>query len=82
MTDDELFTIGLYRICEQLHMSGNGSADPMFADERAEMVAYLEKRLSNWHSTTPRAFGFDTSMKELVRATLAEELHALRVERT
>jgi hypothetical protein len=71
----------LSEICQQLHMSGNGSSDLMFADEREAMVAYLLKRIADWKLSDPASDAYDNAVKALLRATIAEEPYAQRCSR-
>jgi len=69
-TDDQLFEMGLYTICQTLIMSNDGSADPLPLENKENYIRYLTKRLSEWekHPEGP----FSVAVKFLVRNTLIE----------
>lgn len=67
--DDDLFRIGLLPLATALVQSVNGSADPWDADYTVRVVAYLERRLSNWRPSDSRR---DCAAYAYVRAALDE----------
>lgn len=48
MSDDELFSIGILQIAEQIVMSCNGSADPLDDETLWAYWDYLRRRRSTW----------------------------------
>jgi hypothetical protein len=70
VTDEDLFRLGIYRICEALHMSANGSSDPL-PDETRELYAdYLSRRIKDWDIVSSSMF--DDAMFILVNAAIDE----------
>ena len=63
----------LPEVCLRLRMACNGAADP-WLDEKVEAVlAYLQKRLDNWHpSVSKREEILDGTVRLMVLATLVE----------
>lgn len=73
MSDNEqLWREGLLSICQRLHMSLCGSADPLSDAERTKVVDYLQWRLDHWKESDPWAVAYDTFVKFLVQSVLTE----------
>lgn len=59
--------------CEALHMSNNGSSDPLPSAVADDLRAWLTWRLEHW-TPTPRGTdpAYDNAYRSLVAATLLE----------
>lgn len=74
MTEEEMFEIGIFEICQSLHMANHGASDPLPDSERDQLIAYLKKRVVEWrHPTRVVPWShFDACVLALVLATIAE----------
>ena len=71
--EEQLFKTGLYAICEMLHMSRFGSADPIHPEEVEQLIAYLKKRIEEWTPSGNTSWKrFDDAVKEVVLAAIEE----------
>lgn len=73
MTEDELFQMGLLKICQTMRMSSIGAANPLPDDEENAMRSYLYKRLGEWKPSTDRISApYDNTVKQLIEDTIRE----------
>lgn len=75
--EEKLFDLGLYRICSALHISANGSGDPLPDDVRDKYVEYLKYRIEKW-TYHKHSVSFDVAMLALCFAALTDVERDLR----
>lgn len=76
--------MGLLEICQAVHMTENGSADPLTEEEEQKFIAILENARDNWDFRTEHhdmlgriemgnkfySFRYDMAVLALIEATL------------
>lgn len=74
LSEDNLAHTGLLHLCQSIHMDATGASEPMWSTHRAQVRAYLQKRLETWRS--PSSF-YDEAVRRLVTVALAsgQEAH-------
>lgn len=63
----------IHDVCELLHMSANGSSDPISDEKRDALRSWLSRRLEEWRQPTSE---YDAAFKALIEATLAEHVES------
>ena len=66
---DTIDGLRLFEVAERLHMSSNGSTDPLSEDQRTRYTAWLVERLRSWSTSTSV---YDDVMRRLCEVALDE----------
>ncbi len=66
-------SLGILEVCQELHMSRTGSADPLSDEMRVAMRTWLSSRLQLWRPSVGEQWRpYDEGIRSLIAATLAE----------
>lgn|SRR5215470_5253296 len=74
--NQELFKIGILRICEELHMNNTGSFPDLEDETRKHYLNYLIFRLKKWTNNNQNILTneYDKAVKNLMKQTITETL--------
>ena len=73
-TEQDMFVVGIFKLCERLHMSVHGSSDMLTDEIRDAYARYLATRLENWKESPPHTQSYDACVRSLIETTLQELL--------
>ena len=62
-------------LCQELHMSMNGSSEPFAKDALTEASLFLSTVLKHWKDRAARHWQYDDAVKDLIVSTLHEVIH-------
>jgi hypothetical protein len=69
------YEYSIFEVCEKLHMSKTGAGDQLTENDRGRYIAALAIRISEWRTDPDSStHGYDASVKNLIVATLKEQL--------
>jgi hypothetical protein len=61
--------LGVFQICEALHMSNVGSSDPLTTEKEVLYIDILESYIEEWKDYNSTLL-YDTAVKNLINCTL------------